>query len=185
MKKIISLFQRDYAGTRLVYDELAEAAEWVQGGEGVATIKWDGTACLVQDGRLFKRYDAKKAKTPPADFIPAQDPDAMTGHWPGWVPVGDEPTDKWFRSIPQPIEDGTYEFIGPKVNGNPYGLATHQFVKHGDQPIEAPRGFEELKAWFDEHYIEGIVWHHADGRMVKIKRRDFGYSWPPKEDRKP
>ena len=26
--------------------------------------------------------------------------------------------------------------------------------------------------------IEGIVWHHPDGRMAKIKRRDFGLSWP-------
>jgi hypothetical protein len=25
--------------------------------------------------------------------------------------------------------------------------------------------------------IEGIVWHHPDGRMVKIKKKDFGYKW--------
>ena len=28
--------------------------------------------------------------------------------------------------------------------------------------------------------IEGIVWHHPDGRMVKIKARDFGLPWPPR-----
>jgi hypothetical protein len=25
-----------------------------------------------------------------------------------------------------------------------------------------------------DHNIEGIVWHHSDGRMVKIKAKDFG-----------
>ena len=29
--------------------------------------------------------------------------------------------------------------------------------------------------------IEGIVWHHPDGRMAKIKARDFGIQWPPKK----
>ena len=28
------------------------------------------------------------------------------------------------------------------------------------------------------HVVEGIVWHHPDGRMVKIKRKDFGFKWP-------
>jgi hypothetical protein len=26
--------------------------------------------------------------------------------------------------------------------------------------------------------IEGIVWHHSDGRMAKIKLRDFGHKRP-------
>ena len=44
MQKIISLFQRNYDGDRLVRDELVDGAEWVPAGEGVATRKWDGTA---------------------------------------------------------------------------------------------------------------------------------------------
>ena len=44
MKKIISLFQRNYEGDRLVRDELVPGAEWVAAGEGVATRKWDGTS---------------------------------------------------------------------------------------------------------------------------------------------
>ena len=87
MRKIISLFQRDYDGDRLVRDEVVPGAEWVIAGEGTATRKFDGTCCLVRDGRLFKRYDAKQGKTPPAGFEPAQDPDEVTGHWPGWMPV--------------------------------------------------------------------------------------------------
>ena len=44
MKKIISLFKRDYGGespkglgNRLCYDEIVEGAEWVVAGEGIAT----------------------------------------------------------------------------------------------------------------------------------------------------
>ena len=60
MRKIPSLFKRDYEGTRLVYDEVVPGSEWVLAGEGVATRKWDGTACMVRDGRLYKRYDCKR-----------------------------------------------------------------------------------------------------------------------------
>lgn len=39
MKKIISLFQRNYDGNRLVRDELVPGSEWVQEGLGIATRK--------------------------------------------------------------------------------------------------------------------------------------------------
>ena len=31
-----------------------------------------------------------------------------------------------------------------------------------------------IKAYLADGKIEGIVWHHPDGRMVKIKAKDFG-----------
>jgi hypothetical protein len=31
-----------------------------------------------------------------------------------------------------------------------------------------------LKLFLGSAGIEGIVWHHPDGKMVKIKTRDFG-----------
>lgn len=37
MKKIISLFQRNYDGDRLVRNEVVSGAEWVMNGEGTAT----------------------------------------------------------------------------------------------------------------------------------------------------
>lgn len=40
MKKIISLFKRNYEGDHLVRDEIVEGAEWVIAGEGEATRKW-------------------------------------------------------------------------------------------------------------------------------------------------
>lgn len=201
MQKVITLFKRDYKRTRLVYDEIVEGAEWVVAGEGVATEKIDGTSCMVWHGKLYKRYDAKKGKQPPSNFEPAQDPDPITGHWPGWVPVGDGPEDKWHRQAWETLwdirpcrlfdwgivpglhsstpEGVTYELIGPKVQGNKYGLVTHIFRAHGDVILEeAPRDFETLKQYFEEHpQYEGIVWWHPDGRMVKIKRKDFGLPW--------
>lgn len=184
MKKIISLFQRNYDGDRLVRNEVVPGAEWVINGEGTATEKVDGTCCLIENGVLYKRYDAKKGKTPPSNFRPAQDPDPLTGHWPGWVPVGDGPEDRWHREA-WGVFKGRYktykhtcELIGPKVQGNKYRLDRHMLVAHGARILhDAPRTYDELKEYFVFAGIEGIVWHHSDGRMVKIKAKDFGHKW--------
>ena len=180
MKKIISLFQRNYDGDNLVRDEVVPGAEWVLAGEGVATRKWDGTCCLVRDGKLYKRYDAKQGKTPPVGFEPAQEPDPKTGHWPGWLAVGDGPEDRWFREArdfydPIKLTDGTYELCGPKVNGNPEGFERHILIKHSSCELPyCPRTFVELRDGLEGQNMEGVVWHHPDGRMVKIKAKDYG-----------
>lgn len=195
MKKIISLFQRNYETDKLVRDEVVPGAEWVLAGEGIATVKIDGTCCKIEDGLLYKRYDAKHGKQPPPGFHAAQEPDPITGHWPGWVLVDQQkPEDKWHREAftnvhalyPSRISleqmTGTYELVGPKINGNPYRLENHHMlIEHGCQKIkDMELSFEGIKAYLALHVIEGIVWHHPDGRMVKIKRRDFGFDWPVK-----
>ena len=43
--------------------------EWVLEGEGIATVKYDGSCCAIIDGECYKRYDCKKGKTPPEGFI--------------------------------------------------------------------------------------------------------------------
>lgn len=181
MRKIISLFARNYDGDRLVRDEIVPGAEWVVAGEGIATQKFDGTCCMVRDGKLYRRYDAKRGKTPPEGFEPSQDYDAVTGHMPGWILVGDGPEDKWHReafSYWPDAPDGTYELCGPKIQGNPEGYQHHQLIPHGlpqaSLVADAPRNFEGLRSYLSSKNIEGIVWHHADGRMVKIKTKDFG-----------
>lgn len=176
MKKIISLFQRNYDIDRLVRNKITPGAEWVLDGEGVATRKWDGTCCLVRNGILYKRYNCKQGKAPPPGFEPAQDPDPITGHWPGWLQVSDHPSDVYFREvITKDLRDGTYELVGPKVNGNPEKAISHVLIKHGDEELDAPRTFPELRTYLEYRDIEGIVWHHPDGRMVKIKKKDFGF----------
>lgn len=187
MKKIISLFQRNYETDRLVRDEIVHGAEWVVNGEGEPTVKIDGTSCLIKDGLLYKRYDSKHGKNPPEGFIPAQDPDPVTGHWPGWLIVNavfPKPEDKWhveaWNRMPVTVFDGTYELIGPKVQGNPYKLDHHELVKHGAWKFDCdvPRDFSGLKEFFETHHVEGVVWHRDNGDMVKIKARDFGIKWP-------
>jgi hypothetical protein len=178
VQKILSLFQRNYDGDRLVRNEVVPGAEWVIAGEGKATRKFDGTSCLIRSGQLYKRYDARAGKTPPAGFEPAQpEPDEHTGHWPGWVPVGDGPDDRWHREAfaASMAMDGTYELVGPKVQGNPEHFPVHELVEHGAVVLDdAPRDFDGLRRYLAERDIEGIVWHHPDGRMVKIKGKDFG-----------
>jgi len=180
MRKIISLFQRDYDGDRRVRNEVVPGAEWVLAGEGVATRKWDGTCCLVCNSQLYKRYEIKRGKRPPQNFEPACDVDTVTGKQQGWVPVGDGPEDKWFREALDNQADGTYELCGPKVQGNPERLPHHVLIRHGQVSYDtAPRTFDALVRWFQERDIEGIVWHHKDGRMVKIKAKDFGIQRKP------
>jgi len=177
MKKIQTLFVRN--DDHKVIDEVLAGSEWVAEGEGLATRKFDGTCCLIQNGLLYKRYDAKNGKTPPEGFIPAQEPDSNTGHWPGWLLVAGGPEDRWhLTALADPdlkLEDGTYELCGPKINGNPEKLDRHMLIRHGSETYPTfPRTYNAIREWFKEYpYIEGVVWHHRDGRMVKIKAKDF------------
>lgn len=177
MKKIISLFQRNYDGDHLVRDEVVPGAEWVLAGEGSATRKWDGTCCMVESGKLWKRREGHRDATVPPNYRHEMT-DEKTGKMFGWVPVGDGPEDRWHREAlenhPRVPPDGTYELIGPKVQGNPEGYDTHRLALHGSQILDAPRKFDEIREYLRVKNIEGIVWHHADGRMVKIKAKDFG-----------
>jgi hypothetical protein len=184
MKKIPSLFQRDL-DTGLVRNEIVPGTEWVVQGQGVATRKWDGTCCLIRDGSFYRRYDAKHGWAPPEGFEPAQDPDPITGHWPGWLLVGNGPEDKWHReglvntvnNHHKALDNGTYELVGPKIGGNREGRDQHYLIKHGTVIYDyCPRTFDELRLYFESNNIEGIVWwRKPDGcDMVKIKARDFG-----------
>lgn len=184
MQKIISLFQRNYEGDRQVRNEVVVGAEWVVAGEGVATRKWDGTCCLVRGGKLFKRYEVKPGGKAPQGFEPANEVDEATGKQHGWLPVGDGPEDHWHREAwahhlearGEPLPDGTYELLGPKIQGNPEGLPLHCLQPHGFDVLPCPPSptFDCIRAFLAAEGIEGIVWHHPDGRMVKIKAKDFG-----------
>ena len=41
--------------------------------------------------------------------------------------------------------------------------------------VDFPRTYDQIKDALENTDIEGIVWHHPDGRMVKIKKKDFGF----------
>ena len=182
MRKTPTMFDRDWNGDRSrVVDSPHPDCAWVFRGEGVPTRKIDGTSCLVRDGSLFKRRELKRGDKPPADFKVA-DFDAETGKTVGWVPVTDGPEDARHREAFRPdMADGTYELVGPKVQGNPEGYPSHTLVRHDsfciDEPV--PRDFAGLAAWFAGKDLEGLVFHHPDGRVAKIKLRDFGLKRQP------
>ena len=192
MKKIPSLFVRDHDGDLKVRDEINPPSSWVADGEGTATRKWDGMAVLVRGGDAYKRYDAKTGRTPPPDFMPAQPaPDPVSGHWPGWVPATGSASRAILESLAWakihlfpggPIPDGTYEAVGPLIGtrhgANPEGLSEQILVVHGADVLDAPRDFPGLMAFLEHRGIEGVVWHHPDGRMAKIKKMDFPYGRP-------
>jgi hypothetical protein len=134
---------------------------------------------MVRDGKLFKRRELKAGQKAPVEFE-AVSTDEETGKTVGWVPVGDGPEDKWHRVAfdVSARAEGTYELVGPNVQGNPEHYEDHRLVPHSalnmsadDQP---PLNFGGLRAWMEGRDIEGVVFHHADGRMAKIKLRDFG-----------
>ncbi|XP_062914438.1 RNA ligase 1 isoform X2 [Mobula hypostoma] len=76
----------------------------------------------------------------------------------------------------------TLELIGTHINGNPYGLGSkkqplHLLVSHGSLQIENPPPLDlmDLVAWFEESEeakVEGIVWHCANGVLVKRMERE-------------
>ena len=79
-----------------------------------------------------------------------------------------------------PPNTGTYELVGSKVQGNAEKYARHLMIEHAaaEHLSISFIGYDHLKTWLNENYMEEIVWHHPDGRMAKIKRRDYGLKWP-------
>lgn len=185
MKKIPTLFNRIYSNNKIIgiSSAVTPGCEWVLNGEGVATVKYDGSCCAIINGQLHKRYDAKKGKKPPEGAIPCCDPDPVTGHWPHWVKCErDNPSDRWFwaayDNTPLAINDGTYEAIGVHFQNNPYKLPNDMLYPHGFDKIEVPRTFNGIRSYLEEHAIEGIVFWKNGEPQCKIKRSDFGFSWP-------
>ncbi len=85
MKKISTLFLKDPNDLSRVINEIDPENEWVIKGEGIATRKYDGMACAIIYGELYKRMDVKKGREIPAGAIACQEPDKVTGHHPHWV----------------------------------------------------------------------------------------------------
>lgn len=59
MRKISTLFKKDPNDLSRVINEVDPQNQWVIDGEGIPTRKYDGTACTIIDGEIYKRYDAK------------------------------------------------------------------------------------------------------------------------------
>lgn len=209
MKKTPLVFNYDYEN-EIITNVVKPGSEWVFNGEGVATIKIDGSACLYKKGQLWKRFDRKLKpkfvnkfkpgdnpdlsffRAEPVGFMPCEEkPDPNTFHWPGWIPVSAEnPADKYhleaFLAVKaELIENQTYELVGPTLNDNPYNLIKHELWEHGKLVVDIVPSFENIKKFLEDNYIEGLVFHHKeDGRVAKIRRKDFNLFWIKDDVRK-
>lgn len=179
-----------------------------------ATVKWDGSACMVSEsGDLYVRYDHKHAdKLPPPGFISCQERDPITNHRPGWIPAAGNPAAKWateafkssFDGFNSPLPHGTYEACGPHFQDNPHKFSRDILIPHGlvsfnNLPLlegSAEKDFhilrEALESFRVQRYCmpeplpcEGIVFHHVDGRMVKVLASDLGLPWKAKNRKSP
>lgn len=184
MRKIPTLFVRDEGDRRYVTEQVTPGCEWVFAGEGVPTRKYDGTCVMLDDsGKWWARREIKPGKSEPPNYV-ALEHDEVTGKTVGWEPVEQSSFARWHAEALEgpggaPGRPGTYELIGPKVNGNPEREQAHRLIKHAfAQRLPEPvMTFDNIRkmvlALAAADSCEGIVWHHLDGRMAKIKARDF------------
>ncbi len=178
MKKIPTVFVRDFVNDpSRVLNQVHPDCEWVADGEGTATRKYDGTCCMYDGALWWKRREVKPGAAVPDGFNLVST-DTVTGKSMGWMPIDEG--DKWHLDAISRASDpdpGSYELIGPKVQGNPEGFQEHVMQPHAEAESfpDCPRNYDGLEAFLKDFQGEGVVFHHQDGRMAKIKRRDFGW----------
>lgn len=185
MKKIPTILKRDPDNMRWVTEEVNPECQWVIDGEGLVTRKYDGTCVmLADDGTWWARREVKSGKPAPEHFVWA-DFDETTGKTQGWEPIEQSSFYKfWQEAVDgENWESGTYELCGPKINGNPEDYDCHELVRHEDAFIvkepgwpgekRSPEYLKRLVRMLATHNYEGIVVHHPDGRMAKLKARDI------------
>lgn len=189
MKKMKTVFEMIYSGKHdVTMGDVRPESAWVFTEPGVlATIKFDGTATAIINGKFYARFDVKKGRKVPANAIACEPaPDPVTGHWPHWVPVTDDPTFKWYKatfanSKGETLPDATYEAVGPHFQGNPYNLEKDVLVKHGSKVVTdlpTPMTKESLRDYFESHMdMEGLVFYGKDNKRAKLRMKDFGLNW--------
>lgn len=185
MKKTPTLYLRNQTDRSRVSRAPNPQCDWVFAGEGMATPKWDGT-CVMFDGTdWWARREVRPYKDPPPGWVQVEE--TLGGRRIGWEPAYMSPFKRfWMEAVDEDrFDPGTYELVGPKVNGNPHSLNQHMLVNHDHQsPVIVPTDYDGLRDWLEDYQFEGLVWHHRnDDRWAKIKRRDFGFPWPIEEER--
>lgn len=195
MKKIPLLFAMEFddRGNRVITDDINPRAEVLFDpvNEIIATVKFDGTAVLVdEDNNVFTRRNVKPGKKAPEGFVIAEH-DEKTGNTFGWEPAENSQFKKFLnRAIANHDGDlapGTYELVGPKINGNPENVDKDMLLAHGsviatefptiDEIAENRDDLKDfLRPLFDnyrERSIEGIVFWVNGVPSVKLRVKDF------------
>lgn len=189
MRKIPTLFVRDSEDRRYVTEQVTPGCEWVLAEEGIATRKHDGTCVSLDvDGAWWARREVKPGRQRPLGFVGIEY-DEVTGKTVGWEPIAHSPFVKFFAEALEPLtgfgqltgsklEPGTFELIGPKINGNPEQAAHHRLIRHDNAEqiaglLLSYLGLAQCLRILAADRWEGLVWHHPDGRMAKLKAKDF------------
>lgn len=213
MKKIPTLYVRDYSDPKnpVLTDDVTPGCEWVHEGEGTPLRKHDGVAVMLDDeDRWWVRRQVKPGKATPEDYLEVER-DETTGISYGWEPAHLSGFQRPLREAVDAIalfggpvgikfQPGTFELVGPKVNGNPENAPAHRLIRHTraevvensyiDCRCVGARMTGECLS-HDCQYVrdldqspwalievaeawgwEGIVWCHPDGRRAKLKVRD-------------
>lgn len=183
MRKIPTALLRDPENRAKVLPRITPGCEWVFDGEGVPTRKYDGTCVMLNSEGWWARREVRAGKPAPANFVPV-DTDPVTGKTQGWEPIEQSSFHRWFLeaewlSLATPTEgERTFELCGPKINGDPEHIGFHVLFEHA-QAEEFPWMLgrttpdilmQDVAAL--SGLAEGVVWHHPDGRMAKLKVRD-------------
>lgn len=166
MRKIPTLFERDWdSNDKHVIDIPTPGCAWVLKPEieTIATFKWNGSAVMAtRAGTLYKRRSVKPGQERPREFWQTGDPDPETGKAVGWVPADrDDPADArhweaydaFMASDQKGQRHGTFELVGPGVQGNPHKLEAVELKRHGDDTVPgvveaAHHGYTGLLSWF-------------------------------------
>ena len=186
MKKIKTIFDRNWEGNRKVIDKPVEGLNLESLKFAKATEKLDGTNVRVTfRNRIVVRVEKRrnpdkiqKAKGIEEPWYVDASPYETQDKW-----IYDGLKNTYFTEMPDGEWSG--ELIGPNIQGNPLNLLQNVviFFSRGQAPVfeDVPVSYEELKAWLPKQKskfgnncgIEGIVWHFEDGTMYKIKLKDF------------
>lgn len=180
MKKIPTIFLRDYKlKCTPVTDDINPECQWVFDGEGIATRKIDGVNVKILNGLPMMRVKPASADYTEAEYTRTMNDKYVLAAFASLLPLPYRSTDGYW------LHDGVYEAYGEGIRGNAekvegYHMTRlasanndpcsfdHALVIHG-----VPRSYRGLMGYFATHDIEGIVFHHRDGRMAKIKTKDF------------
>lgn len=165
MQKIPTLFKKKYNDNGKY---LGVIPEWNVGLDPnkfyAITVKWDGTACAIIDGELYKRYDVKPGKKIPDGAIMCQPYDKDAKHNPCWIKCDrNNPSDKWhwvafdkgcaydasISGKSYPFNDGTYELVGKHIQNNPYHIDDEILIPHGRMVLSSfnPAEFNEKELY--------------------------------------
>lgn len=207
MRKIPTVFEREF-GPDIdcpATKQVKPGCEWVLNGKASMYGKIDGTCVGVFGSELYRRRTVDVSRIPvtqfdewreligsvhtfldaPKDWMPAQRLPRPNLKWPGWIKVErGNPQHKWivraFHNT-DPTFDGTYEAIGPKIQGNPHCVNTHCLVSHGRPFITRTfkGGYDDIIDQLEAlDQFEGFIFVRGDHQMAKVKRTDFGLEWP-------